>query len=88
MLALIVIAPILGALCGLIVRKVRLGALAGLAIGIGNFAMWHVYNAITNSLGLDTVKNLVVNIAMFVCLGVLVGSCVAWYMIRKQETAK
>ena len=88
MLALIVVAPILGALWGLAVRKVRTGALAGLAIGVGNFAMWHIYNAITNNLGLDTVKNLVINLGMFICLGILIGSCVAWYMIRKQEAAK
>lgn len=88
MLAFIVIAPILGALCGLAVRKARNGALAGLAIGMGNFAMWRVYNAITDRLGLDTVKNLVINLAMFTCLGILIGSCTAWYMVRRQEASK
>jgi RsiW-degrading membrane proteinase PrsW (M82 family) len=73
MLALIAAAPIVGALCGLAVRKVRGGALIGLELGIGNFLLWKIYNAITDRLGLDTVKNLAVNVALFVAVGIVVG---------------
>lgn len=35
--------------------------------------LWHLYNFITDKLGLDSVANLLVNLALFVVLGVGVG---------------
>ena len=35
--------------------------------------MWYVYNAIVESLGLDTVKNLLVNLVLFSVLGLVLG---------------
>jgi drug/metabolite transporter (DMT)-like permease len=86
MLALIVIAPLVGALCGLAVRKVRGGALIGLALGVGNFLLWKVYNAITDRLGLDTVKNLAVNVVLFVVVGIVIG-VVAARLAPRGETS-
>lgn len=87
MLALIVIAPLVGALCGLAVRKVRGGVLIGLALGVGNFLLWKVYNAITDRLGLDTVKNLAVNVALFVVVGIVIG-IVAARLTPRGETSQ
>lgn len=73
MLALIVIAPIVGAALGSIAKRTIAGLMWGAGIGVGNFALWKLYNSITNNLGLDTVKNLLVNMALFIGLGVIGG---------------
>ena len=86
MLALIVIAPVVGTLIGLALKRVRACGLAGLAIGIGNYALWRVYNAITDQLGLDSVKNLVVNLVLFAVVGVAFGLIFAWVQGRRPET--
>ena len=43
---------------------------------MGNLILWRIYNVITDHLGLDTVKNLFVNMALFVVIGVIIG--VVW----------
>jgi hypothetical protein len=48
------------------------------------WVMWRVYNAITSRLGLDTVANLLVNLALFVIVGALCGAGWAWLMARRQ----
>ena len=85
MMALIVIAPIIGALCGLAVKRVKAGALIGLALGVGNFLLWRIYNAITDHLGLDTVKNLAVNVTLFVVVGIVIGLAVARFLPKQPE---
>jgi len=73
--------PPLGAFAGWIVgsrRGDRRGALIGLTVGmLGplNYLLWLLYNRITDSLGLDTVRNLFVNLAVFIIVGVLIGVC-------------
>lgn len=72
--------PPVGALLGFLVGKIRGkvrsdlvdGTLWGL-FGTLILVMWHVYNRIVEALGLDTVKNLLVNLALFAALGVLLG---------------
>src|SRR5690242_21682 len=81
--------PILGVAvgAGLGARRgeVRRGALQGLLIGVlgpVNLVLWFVYNRITDRLGLDTVKNLLVNLALFVTLGIVTGLG-AGYVVRR-----
>ncbi len=73
MLAVLILAPIIGLAWGLAAKRGGTGLLLGLLVGVGNFALWTIYNAITDYLGLDTVKNLLVNLALFVVLGTLIG---------------
>ncbi|HEY3331573.1 MAG TPA: hypothetical protein VGK19_16200 [Capsulimonadaceae bacterium] len=73
MLGLTVAIPIIGLVWGVAVKRIKHGVVAGVLIGLGNLAMWKVYNAITDHLGLDTVKNLLVNLALFVAIGVISG---------------
>ena len=47
--------------------------------------LWRVYNAITERLGLDTVANLLVNLALFVTVGVLCGTGWAWLTARRRR---
>jgi Na+/proline symporter len=57
-------------------QAARQGAIWGLAVGLLgplNWVMWLVYNLITDSLGLDTVRNLIVNVGLFVVVGALIG---------------
>ena len=87
MLALLVAAPLVGAAWGASVKRLRFGVLLGLAIGIGNFALWTVYNAVTDRLGLDTVKNLLVNLGLFIVIGIVAGILWARF-VEKPLTTK
>jgi hypothetical protein len=44
--------------------------------------LWRVYNAITDRMGLDTVANLLVNLFLFVVVGVACG--VGWVMLTRR----
>jgi hypothetical protein len=79
MLAILVGAPLIGAIWGVIAKQLRRGLIYGILVGAGNFAMWNVYNGITNHLGLDTVKNLLVNLGLFIALGVIAGVLIGRY---------
>src|SRR2546423_11518595 len=61
------------------------GFLAGLS-GPGILLLWKVYNAITDRLGLDTVKNLLVNLVLFVALGII-GGLIAGRYYRRSASA-
>src|SRR5438445_149976 len=67
--ALAIVGPVVGLIIGTLVgmrsQSRKACILKGLLIGmLGplNLVLWFVYNAITNRLGLDTVKNLLVNL--------------------------
>ena len=75
-----------GALYGARRKDVRRGVVQGLLLGfLGpvNFGLWIIYNKITDRLGLDTVKNLLVNLALFVILGIVSGLA-AGFIMRRQ----
>ena len=75
-----VIGPLAGAIAGIMVGtherratpKIIKGASIG-AIGTLIYATWHVYGAITDALGLDSLANLCAQIALFGALGVALG---------------
>ena len=93
-LALAVVIPILGILVGAAIGarqgRVRAVALRGFLIGLVgplNLLLWMVYNLITDRLGLDTVKNLLVNLALFAALGVIGGLIAGRWSRRSAEQA-
>ena len=83
--------PIIGAAVGALAGKksgtsaksIKLGIVIGM-LGPANLVLWKVYNAITGKLGLDTVKNLLVNLGLFITIGVVAGLTIA-YLNRKSE---
>ena|SRR5579883_612283 len=79
MIAVLIVAPVAGLVWGAAAKRLVSGFLIGLAIGIGNFILWTVYNAITDRLGLDTVKNLVVNLVLFIVIGIIVGGAIGYW---------
>lgn len=96
MLVIAIVAPILGALIGLVVgmaRKRLVEVARGLMVGsLGTVAwgMWHAYNAVTARFGLDTVKNLGINAAMFITAGIVIGWGFGylWKTIRNYSRAR
>src|SRR5205809_985964 len=67
---------ILGGVIGVRMGNPRSGALKGFCLGvIGplNLLFWKMYNAITDRLGLDSVKNLLVQLALFIAIGITGG---------------
>lgn len=78
---------LIGAAAGGLQRRPVPGALRGLAvgcIGILNWILWRLYNAITDQLGLDTVKNLLVNLALFLAIGIAGGVAAGLYLRSRQ----
>ncbi len=84
MLGVLVLAPLTGLAWGYAVKRLPLGLAVGLLVGVGNYVLWTVYNAITQKLGLDTVANLLVNLGLFVVIGVAIGVGLGVYTARKQ----
>lgn len=81
--AIAIAAPLLGALAGAALgrRSWRFGPRRGFLLGLlgpANLLLWWLYNAMTDRMGLDTVRNLLVNMAMFVAIGGTVGLVLAW----------
>lgn len=77
---LAVVLPLLGLAVGAVwgARRgqARQGAVTGVfigALGTLNWLLWLAYNAITARLGLDTVRNVVVNLGFFVFVGLALG---------------
>jgi uncharacterized membrane protein len=66
-------------------RGALYGSLVGL-IGPLNLILWRVYNGITDAVGLDTVRNLVINLVLFVVVGALIGVG-AGFAIRRSGAA-
>lgn len=67
---------VIGAGIGTARKRIRFYAGIGLLIGfIGplNWLLWRFYNGITNRMGLDTVRNLIVNLLIFAGIGLLGG---------------
>ena len=74
MLAVLVLASLVGLAWGARAKRVGIGLLVGALAGGGNYALWTVYNAITEKLGLDTVANLLVNLGLFLVVGTVAGA--------------
>jgi len=80
-IAIIAVAlPVVGILAGTLVGALRRRLAAGLAIGVlcgaagpAIWALWHMYNGIIGSYGLDSVRGLLVNLALFIAIGLLLG---------------
>ncbi len=73
--------PIAGVLIGLVVgavqKRIGRGALSGLLCGLSGPAvwlLWRMYNAVVGVYGLDSVRGLLVNLALFVAIGLVIGS--------------
>lgn len=85
-LALAVAGPLIGAGIGWARgRRPLVGLLWGLLL-TANWILWRIYNTITDRLGLDTVRNLLVNLALFVALGAIAGYIVALRVRRENAS--
>lgn len=93
-LILAIVLPVLGVVGGAVLGarrgNARRGVIQGFLLGIlgpVNLGLWIVYNRITDHFGLDTVKNLLINLALFIVLGIVTG-LVAGAIMRRQEAAQ
>jgi len=76
---------VIGALVGALRRRLAGSAVVGLLIGLvgpAALGLWRVYNAIMGRYGLDSVKGLLLNLALFVAVGLAVGLVVGWRLSR------
>jgi hypothetical protein len=72
--------PILGAAVGLVVGVLRRAVLPALWRGLGIgllglicLAMWHLYNAVLSWQGFDSVRGFLLNVGIFLVVGILAG---------------
>ncbi len=80
LLLLGVAGPLIGLILGAMIGaheqrawpKVAAGALVGALLTVV-YGMWRVYGVITDALGLDSVANLVLELVLFVAIGMIVG---------------
>ena len=82
---------LLGALAGHRRQAIRRGGIIGLWAGLLltlNYLLWLVYNRITDAAGIDTVKNVVINLALFIVVGVLLGMGIGWAQRRTGSDGK
>ena len=81
-----IVGLLLGAAFGARRRQTRSWAISGFLVGllcVLNLVVWKVYNLLTDRMGLDTVKNLFVNLALFVGLGAIAGLVYGYYARRR-----
>jgi ABC-type dipeptide/oligopeptide/nickel transport system permease component len=92
-IALAIGCPVIGIIAGAwfgarknsLQRYLLSGFLIGL-VGPLNLLLWEMYNEITNRLGLDTVRNLLVNLALFVALGLIAGILYGYISARTRTS--
>lgn len=80
-----VIGLVIGSLSGLIRKRVFKHASAGLLIGFTGTlisVMWYVYNLIMDHFGLDSVAGLLLNLLLFVLVGMVAGLIFRWFFRR------
>jgi hypothetical protein len=93
-IALLAVAlPILGLAIGVIVGAVRrriaghaaVGLICGLS-GPAIWLLWRMYNGIVGAYGLDSVRGLLVNLGLFVAIGLVIGVAagLVWRRMGKQ----
>jgi hypothetical protein len=67
---------VLGAVVGGVRKRVGRGVLVGLTCGLSGPAvwlLWRMYNGIVGAYALDSVRGLLVNLALFVAIGLVIG---------------
>jgi len=86
--------PAAGLAVGALVGAVRRRALAGLATGLlcglagpAALVMWRIYNAVMGRYGLDSVRALLINLALFATVGVIVGLTIGCVARRRRAKA-
>ncbi len=84
MLAVLIASPLIGWLVGHII-KTKGGFVWGLGAGILNWSLWRIYNQNVDAIGLDTVKNLLVNLGLFIVVGLVLGLMLGISSRRKQS---
>jgi hypothetical protein len=90
-LALPIAGLVIGGIAGVVRRRSARGAALGLVCGLSGpaiWVMWRVYNGVIGRFGLDSVKGLLVNLALFVVVGLAVGVGVGAVQRRRAGSAQ
>jgi hypothetical protein len=85
--------PVAGITIGLVVSRVRRTGWAGVlrgaafgALGIANWLMWRVYEAITAQFGLSSTRNLLIQLGVFIVVGIAVGVVYIVFCVKPRQT--
>ncbi len=82
---------LIGALVGALRRRLSGHALVGLLLGLigpAAWVLWRMYNAIEGRFGLDSVAGLLLNLALFIIIGLLVGIAIGWALSVRERTKR
>jgi hypothetical protein len=88
--------PVAGLLLGVVIGSLRKRPIVGLLVGLLSglvgpviWLLWRMYNGIIGVFGLDSVKGLLINLALFIVIGVVIGlalGAVRRRIVRPAET--
>ena len=92
-LALIAVAlPALGLLVGAVAGAIRRRLAADLAVGLlcglagpAIWVLWRMYSGISGHYGLDSVRGLLINLALFLAIGLVIGLALGVIWRRRAE---
>jgi len=90
---LAVAGPLGGIAIGFVVSRVRRSGFADVlrgfaigALGIANWIMWRVYEAITAQFGLSSTRNLLIQLGVFIVVGIAVGVVYTVFCVKPRQT--
>lgn len=93
-MVLAIAGPIVGAIAGTVIGTLRrknnrhnltyLGFLWGLSFTV-NWLLWKIYNFLTDRNGLDSVRNLALNLILFIIVGIVIGVIAARLYLRSSS---
>lgn len=92
-LALVVVTPVAAVLGALLhsrlarglSRRARVLWVVVAIVGPFNYGLWHFYNVIEDHWGLDRVEPLLINFAIFVFLGLVIGLVIRFLLRREPK---
>lgn len=81
---------LIGSVTGLLRRNIPRYTVTGLLFGFTGTlisVMWYIYNIIMDHFGLDSVAGLLLNLLLFVLVGMIAGLAFRWFLRRRISEA-
>jgi hypothetical protein len=85
--------PLAGVIVGFCISRVRRSGVADVlrgvaigALGVANWAMWRLYEAITAQFGLSSTRNLLIQLGVFIVVGISVGVVYTVFFVKPRQT--
>lgn len=85
--------PAAGIIIGFVMSRIRRSGLADIirgaavgALGIANWILWKVYESITAQFGLSSTRNLLIQLGVFIVIGITIGIVYTVFCVKVRQT--